>query len=62
MLNKQKEIKESQQQHTQIDKFIALIQDDASIQNTLDKYYQTGQILELKEFPFLESLIKGIFT
>ncbi|MHA2307238.1 MAG: tetratricopeptide repeat protein [Candidatus Hodarchaeales archaeon] len=45
-----------------IDKFIALIQDDASIQNTLDKYYQTGQILELKEFPFLESLIKGIFT
>lgn len=45
-----------------IDKFIALIQEDASIQNTLDKYYQTGQILELKEFPFLESLIKGIFT
>jgi len=45
-----------------IDKFIALIQDDVSIQNTLDKYYQTGQILELKEFPFLESLIKGIFT
>lgn len=45
-----------------IDKFIALIQDDASIQKTLDKYYQTGQILDLKEFPFLGSLIKGIFT
>ncbi|KON27414.1 hypothetical protein AC481_04970 [miscellaneous Crenarchaeota group archaeon SMTZ-80] len=44
-----------------IDKFIALIQGDASIQKTLDKYYQTGQVLELKDFPFLESLIKEIF-
>lgn len=45
-----------------IDKFASLIHKDTSVQKTLDKYYQRGQILELKDFPFLESLIKGIFT
>jgi len=30
--------------------------------DTLDKYYQTGQVLELKDFPFLEGFIKGIFV
>ena len=45
-----------------LDKFTALIQKDASVQKILNKYYQTGQVLELKDFPFLESLIKEIFT
>lgn len=45
-----------------IDKFTSLIHKDTSVQETLDKYYQSSQILELKDFPFLESLIKGIFT
>ncbi|MFX1531527.1 MAG: tetratricopeptide repeat protein [Promethearchaeota archaeon] len=45
-----------------LDKFASLIQKDASIQKILNKYYQTGQVLELKDFPFLESLIKEIFT
>jgi hypothetical protein len=45
-----------------LDKFTTLIENDSSIQETLDNYYQTGQILELKDFPFLESLIKGIFV
>ena len=45
-----------------IDKFTSLIHKDTSVQETFDKYYQKSQILELKDFPFLESLIKGIFT
>jgi len=45
-----------------IDKFTSLIHKDSSVQKTLETYYQRGQILELKDFPFLESLIKGIFT
>ncbi|MFW9877658.1 MAG: tetratricopeptide repeat protein, partial [Candidatus Thorarchaeota archaeon] len=38
-----------------LDKFTSLIQKDASVQKILNKYYQTGQVLELKDFPFLES-------
>jgi tetratricopeptide (TPR) repeat protein len=45
-----------------IDKFASLIHKDASVQKTFDLYKQRGQILELKDFPFLESLIKEIFT
>ncbi|MFW9942166.1 MAG: tetratricopeptide repeat protein [Candidatus Thorarchaeota archaeon] len=45
-----------------LDKFTSLIQKDSSVQKILNKYYQTGQVLELKDFPFLESLIKEIFT
>jgi len=29
---------------------------------TLEKYYKTSQVLELKDFPFLEGFIKGIFV
>lgn len=29
---------------------------------TLDKFYETSQIIELKDFPFLEGFITEIFT
>ncbi|MHA2260087.1 MAG: tetratricopeptide repeat protein [Promethearchaeota archaeon] len=37
------------------------LQRNNSIQETLDKFYQTCQILEIKDFPFLESLITEVF-
>jgi tetratricopeptide (TPR) repeat protein len=41
--------------------FTDSIQKNVSIMETLEKYYQTSQVLELKDFPFLEGFIKGIF-
>lgn len=42
--------------------FTNRIQKNVSIMETLNKYYQTSQVLELKDFPFLEGFIKGIFV
>ena len=42
--------------------FIESVQKNVSIIKTLNKYYQTSQVLELKDFPFLEGFIKGIFV
>ncbi|MFW9821890.1 MAG: tetratricopeptide repeat protein [Candidatus Thorarchaeota archaeon] len=42
--------------------FIESIQKNVSIIKTLNKYYQTSQVLELKDFPFLEGFIEGIFV
>ena len=43
-------------------KFIEKIQDLTPIFQTLEKFYQTSQVAELKDIPQLESLIMGIFT
>ncbi len=32
------------------------------IMQTLDKFYETSQVIELKNFPFLEGFITEIFT
>ncbi|MFX0083608.1 MAG: tetratricopeptide repeat protein [Candidatus Hodarchaeota archaeon] len=42
-------------------KFAEHLQMNELVQKTLDKCYNTSQILELKDFPFLESLITEIF-
>ncbi|MFW9878586.1 MAG: hypothetical protein ACFFG0_36355 [Candidatus Thorarchaeota archaeon] len=34
---------------------------NAAIQQTHDKSYKTSQVLELKDFPFLESIIIEFF-
>ncbi|MFX1343737.1 MAG: tetratricopeptide repeat protein [Promethearchaeota archaeon] len=41
--------------------FIDLIQDEDTILRALDKYYQTSQIIELKDYPFLKVLLKEVF-
>ncbi|MHA2181421.1 MAG: hypothetical protein ACXAAH_08365 [Promethearchaeota archaeon] len=42
-------------------KFAALIKDTTNVWETLDKYYKTNQILELKNIPQLKSIITEIF-
>ncbi|MFX0030752.1 MAG: tetratricopeptide repeat protein [Candidatus Hermodarchaeota archaeon] len=42
--------------------FTDSIQKNVSIMETLVKYYKTSQVLELKDFPFLEGFVKGIFV
>ncbi|MHA2181423.1 MAG: hypothetical protein ACXAAH_08375, partial [Promethearchaeota archaeon] len=42
--------------------FIERIQNAPSIMKTLDKFYETSQVIELKDFPFLEGFITEIFT
>ena len=42
--------------------FIENFQKNTSMMQTLSKFYQTSQVIELKDFPFLEGFIKGIFT
>ncbi|MFX0083607.1 MAG: tetratricopeptide repeat protein [Candidatus Hodarchaeota archaeon] len=44
-----------------LNNFAEYLQKNDSIQQILDKCYNTGQILELKDFPFLESLITEVF-
>ncbi len=45
-----------------LSEFTESIQKDVSIMDTINKYYKTSQVLELKDFPFLEGFIKGIFV
>ncbi|MHA2325977.1 MAG: tetratricopeptide repeat protein, partial [Promethearchaeota archaeon] len=42
-------------------RFTEGIQTNTSIMETLNKYYQASQIIELKDFPFLEVFIKDVF-
>ena len=42
-------------------KFTEYLRRNIAIQQTLNKFYKTSQVLELKDFPFLESLITEIF-
>ncbi len=42
-------------------KFKEKIQDTTSIWQTLDKFYKTSQVAELKDLPQIETLIKDIF-
>jgi tetratricopeptide (TPR) repeat protein len=42
-------------------KFANHLQKNTSIQQTLDKFLKVNQVLEIKDFPFLESLINEIF-
>jgi len=42
--------------------FLDIPEKNVLIMDTLDKYYQTSQVLELIDFPFLEGFIKGIFV
>jgi hypothetical protein len=44
-----------------LSKFTEHLSQNTSIQKTLANYYETGQVLETQDFPFLESLIKEIF-
>ncbi|MHA2130844.1 MAG: tetratricopeptide repeat protein [Promethearchaeota archaeon] len=37
-------------------------QKDSSMMQTLDKFNQTSQVIEFKDFPFLKGFIEGIFT
>ncbi len=41
--------------------FVESIQKNLSIMGILDRYYKTSQVLELKDFPFLEGFINRIF-
>ena len=41
--------------------FMENFQKDTSMMQTLNKFNQTSQVIELKKFPFLEGFIKGIF-
>lgn len=45
-----------------LSQFAARIQNAIIIWQTLEKIYETGQVLELKDIPLLESLITEIFT
>lgn len=45
-----------------LSEFTESIQKDESIMYTLNKYYKTSQVLELKDLPILEGFIKGIFV
>jgi tetratricopeptide (TPR) repeat protein len=44
-----------------LSRFVDHLQENESIQQTLDKFQKTSQILDLKDFPFLKSLITEIF-
>jgi len=44
-----------------LSRFVEHLQENDSIQQTLDKFQKTNQILELRDFPFLKSLITEIF-
>ena len=45
----------------QLSQFIKQIQEDDSILQTLNKYYETSRIVEFKDIPLLKSLIIEIF-
>lgn len=38
------------------------IQNNTSIMQTFNKYYQSSQVMELRDFPFLEAFIREIFV
>lgn len=42
--------------------FIEKIQNSAPIWQILEKFYQTSQVIEFKDFPFLEAFITDIFS
>jgi tetratricopeptide (TPR) repeat protein len=42
--------------------FTESLQSNTSIMQTLNKYYQINQVIEVKDFPFLEGFINRIFT
>ncbi|MFW9822826.1 MAG: tetratricopeptide repeat protein [Candidatus Thorarchaeota archaeon] len=42
--------------------FVEKIQTSTPIKQTLDKYYQRSQVIEPKDFPFLEAFITDIFS
>jgi len=42
--------------------FTTNFQKNTSMMQTLDKFNKTSQVIELKDLPFLEGFIKGIFT
>jgi len=42
--------------------FTENFQENTSMMQTLDKFNQTSQVIEVKDFPFLEGFIKEIFT
>ncbi len=44
-----------------VEHFIERLQNIPSIMQTLDKYAETSQVIELKDFPFLEGFITEIF-
>jgi hypothetical protein len=44
-----------------LSRFVEHLQENDSIQQTLEKFQKSSQILELKDFPFLKSLITEIF-
>ncbi len=52
---------QSYQAKQKLAKFVEYLNDDTSIQKALDKFYETSQVLELQQFPFLKSLISEIF-
>ncbi|MHA2038236.1 MAG: tetratricopeptide repeat protein [Promethearchaeota archaeon] len=41
--------------------FSSLVQEDASIEQILEKFEKTSQVLQIKDFPFLKPLITQIF-
>jgi tetratricopeptide (TPR) repeat protein len=42
--------------------FIEKIQNSTPIKQTLDKFYQSSQVIEPKDFPFLEAFVTDIFS
>ncbi|MHA1986256.1 MAG: hypothetical protein ACW98D_06430 [Promethearchaeota archaeon] len=44
-----------------LSKFSNLLKKNTSIQQTFEKLFKSSQVLELKDYPFLESLITEVF-
>ena len=43
------------------EKFVDHLKENTNIQDALNKYHDTSQVLEIEKFPFLKSLISEIF-
>lgn len=51
---------QSYQAKQKLARFVDHLKEDTTIQDALDKFYETSQVLELHNFPFLKSLINEI--
>ncbi len=52
---------QSYQAKQKLARFVNHLRDDITIQNALDKFQETSQVIELHKFPFLKSLINEVF-
>lgn len=52
---------QSYQAKHKLTRFVDHLKENTNIQEALDKFHETSQVLELPKFPFLKSLISEIF-